>query len=123
MKKILVMVTMIGLLAVHHTTWAANGSISKEYHGMWGAQGCSEAKYYMHIEDSGMQMYAADKKMQLGNWDVRNVKKKGNGIIIDVDETNSHKPTHIELSKLSNGHLTFSLKIGGNGGTDELVGC
>ena len=102
---------------------AAGGTISKDYQGMWGAGGCGKAKYYLHIEDSGMQMYAADKRMPLGNWDVRGVKKNGDGIIIDTKETNSQKITHMELSKLPNGHLSLALKIGGNGGVDELTRC
>ncbi len=121
--RTIVIVSILGLMAMSHPTWAAKGAISQEYQGMWGAGGCSKAKYYMHIEGSGMQMYATDKRTPLGNWDVRNVQAKGNSIAINTQETNSKKSTHMELTKLSNGHIKLSLKIGGNGGIDELIGC
>ena len=123
MRTILVMLGMVGILTVSHSIWAAQGSIAKEYQGMWGAGGCSKAKYFMHIESTGMQMYASDKRMPLGNWDVRKVQDSGKSIIIDAPETNSHKPTHMELTRLPNGHLSLLLKIGGNGGVDELTRC
>ncbi len=124
MKSKIVCLMIIGiLLGATSATLGAKGAISKSYHGMWGAGGCKKAKYFMHIEGSGMQMYAADKRMPLGNWDVRKVQKSGNGIIIDTKETNSNKATHMELTKLKNGHLSMLLKIEGNGGKDELIRC
>ena len=123
MRKFFVVLSMIGMLAMSQSTWAAQGAISKEYHGMWGAGECGNAKFYMHIKDNGMQMFAGDKRMPLGNWVVKNVRVSGKGIIIDTNETHSQQPTHMELTKLPNGHLTLLLKIGGNSGIDELVGC
>ena len=113
----------IVMLSMAQSVSAAEGAISKDYQGMWGAGGCGKAKYYMQIEGNGMRMYAADKRIALGNWDVRDVQKSGDRLIIDTKETNSQKATHMELSKLSNGHLTLMLKIGGNGGVDDLSRC
>ena len=123
MRNLLVVAGMVSILAMPHAAMGANGAISKEYHGMWGAGGCGKAKYFMHIESTGMQMYASDKRMPLGNWDVRKVQDSGKSLIIDAPETNSHKPTHMELTRLPNGHLSLLLKIGGNGGVDELARC
>ncbi len=123
MKKIVYIVMATLVLATTLPTFAAPGAIDKKYLGMWGAGGCSKAKYFVHIESSGIQMYASDKRTPLGNWDVRKVQANGKGIIIDTKETNSQKPTHMELTNLPNGHITLLLKIGGNGGADELARC
>ena len=123
MRTIVIVSMLLGLIATSHTAWASQGAISQEYQGMWGAGGCNKAKYYMNIEGSGMQMFAADKRTPLGNWDVRNVQSNENSIAIETQETNSKKATHMELTKLPNGQIKLSLKIGGNGGIDELTGC
>ncbi len=123
MKKVLYVVMVMLILGTTLPTLAAPGAIAKKYHGMWGAGGCSKAKYFMHIEGSGMQMYAADKRTPLGNWDVRKAQDNGKSIVIDTKETNSQKPTHMKLTNLPNGHMNLLLKIEGNGGVDELMSC
>ncbi|GJL64931.1 MAG: hypothetical protein NPIRA04_35850 [Nitrospirales bacterium] len=113
----------MGILIASYAAGSAQGTIPNDYHGMWGAGGCDKAKYYMRIKKSDMQMYAADKQMSLGNWNIPTVTSKGTTIIIDAQEINSQQATHMELTKLSSGNITLLLNIGGNGGTDELVGC
>ncbi|GJL65269.1 MAG: hypothetical protein NPIRA05_02400 [Nitrospirales bacterium] len=111
------------ILVASSTAGGAQGAIPNGYHGMWGAGGCDKAKYYMRIQESGMQMYAADKHLSLGNWHISTVTNKGTTIIINTQETHSQQATYMELTKRSNGNITLLLKIGENGGTDELVGC
>ncbi|GJL55027.1 MAG: hypothetical protein NPIRA02_21590 [Nitrospirales bacterium] len=123
MKNTLIMCIVGGVFIATQAIGNAQGTIPSDYQGMWGAGGCTHAKYYMRIEGHGMHMYAADKQLPLGDWKVPTVHTNGTTLIIDTQETNSQQDTHMELTKLSNGHLTLLLNIGGNGGTDELVGC
>ncbi|WP_447971820.1 hypothetical protein [Nitrospira sp. M1] len=123
MKKTLIFSVVVGAFITSLTLGNAQMAIPRDYHGMWGAGGCSQAKYYMNIQGSGMHMYAADKQLSLGNWEIRTVTTNGATLIIDTQETNSQQDTHMELTKLSSGNLTLLLNIGGNSGIDELVGC
>jgi len=123
MRNILAISSMIGILVATYGTGGAQTTIPNDYHGMWGAGGCDKANYYMRIKERGMQMYASDKQMSLGSWNIPTVTNKGTTIIIDTQEINSQQATHMELTKLSSGHLSLLLNIGGNGGTDELVEC
>ena len=68
-------------------------------------------------------MYGPDKRTPMGNWDVRKADTTDKGIVIDTPETNTNKPTHMELSILPNQRLSFTAKIDGKGGTEELEAC
>ena len=123
MKQLFTIVSFLVIVGLPVSTWAAKGAIPEDYHGIWATGGRSQLKYHLHVEGSGMQMYGPDRRTPLGNRDVRKLESAGKGIRIVTPETNSQKPTHMKLQLESKDHLSFTVDMGGNGGTDQLESC
>ncbi|MCP4329710.1 MAG: hypothetical protein GY791_14885 [Alphaproteobacteria bacterium] len=117
MKTVTGAICALLVLLISQDAWAAKGAIPPDYHGMWGAGGCSSPLFFFHIEASGIQGYGPDKRTPAGNWDVRKASQTADGIAFDTPETNTGKDFYMEISKVREGWLSIKMRTAD--GTDQ----
>ena len=123
MRNVAVQICLLLTLNLIPGARAADGPIPPDYRGMWGAGGCASPQFFLHIEDSGIQGYGPDKRTPFGNWDVREVGRGAEGIVIETPETNSGKDFHMALSKLRQGWLLIKMRSPDGADQAEFESC